>query len=456
MTTRGQLKRAVGIDRPDAGRGLATEPLPSLPERLYTARERKGVDLYRAERDTKIRARYLGALERGDYKELPGAVYTKGFLRNYALYLGLDPDEVLLQWRNERGNPKEAPPAIVVPRPIATPRKGMSFSPGLVVAALLVLVVVAFGVYLGIQVLRFAKPPTISVTQPAGAVVDVEESTTTYTLKGTTLPGATVSILSPGHEQPFQVTATSDGTWAYDVDLRRGRNQFDVSALDPETGKRSDGTVRLFLTVPFLQIEAPTLTVDQPSEGASFENGAIPVSGKATNASSVSVAASYLGPSGSMAGGNGATPAPPATPATTQLTVGADGAYAMPLQVAPGRWAITVSAAGTDGKATSITRNVTVPHKGVDLVVTGKSGGARIKVWVDGKIDPATGAAGTVLGKGRSLRFTARDTIEVRTGSSGATAFTLNGTSLGTLGKSGVAETWLFAPPAPPARTQRR
>ena len=57
------------------------------------------MDLYRAERDTKIRARYLGALERGDYKELPGAVYTKGFLRNYALYLGLDPDDVLLQWR---------------------------------------------------------------------------------------------------------------------------------------------------------------------------------------------------------------------------------------------------------------------------------------------------------------------------------------------------------------------
>src|SRR4051795_7474624 len=103
MTTRGQLKRAVGIDRADAGRGLATEPLPSLPERLYTAREHKGVDLYRAERDTKIRARYLGALERGDYKELPGAVYTKGFLRNYALYLGLDPEEVLSQWRRERG-----------------------------------------------------------------------------------------------------------------------------------------------------------------------------------------------------------------------------------------------------------------------------------------------------------------------------------------------------------------
>src|SRR5215213_9605909 len=119
MTTRQQLKRAVGIDRSsDAARSTPTEPTPSLPERLYAARERKGVDLYRAERDTKIRARYLGALERGDYRELPGAVYTKGFLRNYALYLGLDPEEVVAQWRRERGDATSAKTVLTVPRPI--------------------------------------------------------------------------------------------------------------------------------------------------------------------------------------------------------------------------------------------------------------------------------------------------------------------------------------------------
>ena len=56
----------------------------------------------------------------------------------------------------------------------------------------------------------------------------------------------------------------------------------------------------------------------------------------------------------------------------------------------------------------------------------------------------------------KTLTFTGRDSIEVRTGSSGVTYFTLNGTSLGTLGKSGVPETWLFAPPHPPEKTQRR
>src|SRR5512132_4575115 len=103
MTTRDHARRAAqrfGAAAP----GDPIEAGPALPERLAAARERKGVDLSRAERDTKIRARYLSALERGDYRQLPGAVYTKGFLRNYALYLGLEPEEILNQWRRERGD----------------------------------------------------------------------------------------------------------------------------------------------------------------------------------------------------------------------------------------------------------------------------------------------------------------------------------------------------------------
>src|SRR5450756_94095 len=122
MTTREEARRRAVNGRPVSAAGAQDVPQPtaSLPERLLEARERKGVDLYRAERDTKIRTRYLAALERGDYRELPGAVYTKGFLRNYALYLGLDPDEILLQWRRERGDGPSSDPVLVVPRTVLT------------------------------------------------------------------------------------------------------------------------------------------------------------------------------------------------------------------------------------------------------------------------------------------------------------------------------------------------
>ena len=454
MTTRQQLRRAVTGDRGDAGRGISAEPAPTLPERLYDARERKGVDLYRAERDTKIRARYLGALERGDYRELPGAVYTKGFLRNYALYLGLDPDEVLDQWRRERGDSKEVTPVLAVPRPMAAPRQGLTFSPSLVVFALLTLGVLAFGAYLGVQLLRFAKPPTIAVTNPAAAVVEVDEGATDYTMRGTSTAGATISIATPGRD-PYNVTADASGQWRAEVELRRGRNEFQVSSLDPDTGKRSDETLALFITVPFLVIEAPTLTVDQPTEGATFENGAIPVQGHTTNAESVVVSAAYKGSSAPATAGS-ATPPPPAVPKPITVTVAEDGTFSTPLELTAGKWAITVTASSAEGKTQALTRNVTVTYKGVNLVVSIKGGRAWLKVWVDGKIDDQLGVAGKVIGNGKTLTFTGKDSVEVRTGSSGVTYFTLNGTSLGALGASGNPETWLFAPPAPPEKTSRR
>jgi cytoskeletal protein RodZ len=457
MTTRDQVRRRAATGTEAVRGGVALDTTPSLPERLFAARERKGVDLYRAERDTKIRARYLAALERGDYKELPGAVYTKGFLRNYALYLGLDPDEVLLQWRRERSDVKEQEqPVIVVPRPIVTPRKGLTFSPTVVVAAMLTFAIIAFGAYLGVQLTRFAQPPTIAVTEPRTAVIDVDESTTSYVIRGTSIPGATISIMSPGREQPYRVSADADGNWSAEVDLRRGRNQFEISATDPETRKVSETSARLFITVPFLVIEAPTLTVDQPSEGATFENGAIPVQGTTTNAQEVVVSARYTGPTDSELIAGAASPAPPPEPEPVTVSVGEDGAFSTPFELTTGRWALTVTASSPEGKTASLTRNVSVAFEGVNLSVTVRGGRAWLKVWVDGKLDPKLGAAGAVIGSGRTLTFSGKESIEVRTGSSGVTYFTLNGTSLGALGRSGIPETWLFKPPDPPTRTQRR
>src|SRR3954466_7531948 len=176
MTTRDHARRAADLGR--TGR-LGADRLelpssgPSLPDRLAAAREGKGVDLSRAERDTKIRARYLSALERGDYRDLPGSVYTKGFLRNYAMYLGLDAEEILRQWRRERGDQAVPEPSIVPLRPMAEPKRPLTFSPSIIVAALMTFGVVAFGIYLSVQLLRYAKPPELAVTSPSPASITV-------------------------------------------------------------------------------------------------------------------------------------------------------------------------------------------------------------------------------------------------------------------------------------------
>ncbi len=57
---------------------------------LRDARVRQGLDLLEVEADTKIRAKYLRALEDEHFELLPGDAYVKGFLRTYADRLGLD------------------------------------------------------------------------------------------------------------------------------------------------------------------------------------------------------------------------------------------------------------------------------------------------------------------------------------------------------------------------------
>ena len=57
---------------------------------LREARLRQGLDIPRVEADTKIRSKYLQALESERFEVLPAETYVKGFLRTYAEYLGLD------------------------------------------------------------------------------------------------------------------------------------------------------------------------------------------------------------------------------------------------------------------------------------------------------------------------------------------------------------------------------
>jgi cytoskeletal protein RodZ len=450
MTARDHAR--IGARRPtERGRRtpVSAVPPPRLGEILYAARERKGVDLYRAERDTKIRARFLAALERSDFRDLPGAVYTKGFLRNYALYLGLDPDAVLAQWKNELGPARQVERQIMAPppQPIATPRGGLKFTPGIIVAALLTVGVFIFAGYIGYQLFRFAQPPTLSVDQP-----QVSESTAeTFALAGSSVPDATITIQAPG-QQVHRVSADKAGHWQQVVNLNKGRNDFTISATDPASAKVSL-PVTITVNVPMpVGPGAPTLALSSPNDGTSFTNGAIPVQGT-TNAKGITVSGSYVGPLQATSGR--ATPVAPPMPASKQITVRPDGTFSDAYQLAPGRWTLTIAATSDQQKTTTETRHVSVAFTGVNLVVDIRNNPAWIKVWIDGQ--PATGYdAGKTLPPGESVEFTARRSVEVRTGSSGSTFFSLNGNSLGSLGPPGTPETWLFEPPASPRKTDRK
>jgi cytoskeleton protein RodZ len=87
---------------------------------LREARLRQGFELPRVEADTKIRAKYLRALEEERFEVLPGETYVKGFLRTYAEYLGLDGQLYVDEYNSRFAREEEFPvqsPAARRPRP---------------------------------------------------------------------------------------------------------------------------------------------------------------------------------------------------------------------------------------------------------------------------------------------------------------------------------------------------
>jgi cytoskeleton protein RodZ len=74
--------------------------------RLREARSRSKVDLDQVEVATKIRGRYLRAIEDEEWDLLPGDSYARAFVRAYADHLGLDGDRMAEELRRERGMPR--------------------------------------------------------------------------------------------------------------------------------------------------------------------------------------------------------------------------------------------------------------------------------------------------------------------------------------------------------------
>lgn len=169
-----------------------------LGQMLRDARESKGVSLAEAEEATKIRRKYLQALEEADYDALPPSVYSRGFLRSYATYLGLDPEEALAAYRDgsqTRTEPRE-PRIISEPLVPGSPVNWEIIAGVLMLIAVGVILLLVYRQYIAPLAMQGAGPtPTTveeallaSVGTPARAVSDVGTATPTARATSTPLP----------------------------------------------------------------------------------------------------------------------------------------------------------------------------------------------------------------------------------------------------------------------------
>ena len=151
--------------------------MEELTGRLRAARQENGLTIEQVAEATRIPRAYLEALEEGAFEAFSSPLHARGFLRNYALFLKLEEEEILAAYDRLHGNPRPAKGTIPHPAQ-ASPRKGallgVDLLLGLVVVALVALA--GYSVYLRQNHVEPTATPGPPPT-PTATVTPVHEGT---------------------------------------------------------------------------------------------------------------------------------------------------------------------------------------------------------------------------------------------------------------------------------------
>lgn len=198
-----------------------------LGKQLKAVRRTAGLSMEQVAMATKIRPKFLKAIEEGSYEDFPAEVYIRGFLENYAKFLGFPADQVLTQYKRERGiSGTPGPTRLDIPKGRLR-SSSVTITPKTLWISLGVLSAFVAAGYIFSQVSGFASPPDLEVTDPGPSAIIASDS---VTVKGKTEPGAELAINS----QP--VPTDSQGGFSEKVRLLPGTNSLRVTAKN-KTGR---------------------------------------------------------------------------------------------------------------------------------------------------------------------------------------------------------------------------
>ena len=202
---------------------------------LKKRRQALRLSLTDVELATKIRGKFLVALESGNYPSIPHDIYSKGFVQSYAEFLGLNGRVIAKQYLAERGDLPDGQAKVVQSAP-----RSFVITPKLVMAALAIVVLAAVSGYFLWQVSTLAAPPILNITTPAtdqvieGSLADVS---------GRVTLGADVFI----NDSP--VLTDINGNFSEKVALQDGVNSIRIVAKN-RLGKTSAVTRNILAKIP--------------------------------------------------------------------------------------------------------------------------------------------------------------------------------------------------------------
>ncbi len=187
---------------------------------LQETRLLKKYSLGDIEAATKIRLKFLEAIEQDDYTKLPSLSYAKGFVKNYAEFLGLNSRHVLAFFRRQT---EDVPRSSLLPKGIAEPLNTPFFrlTPSRFLALLLGGFVGMFLLYFGVQYIKLQHPPNLSIESPKDHLVTTQRR---IEVLGKTDSDATVTI------NGVSVLVRSDGKFFDQLQIDSGVNRITVIA----------------------------------------------------------------------------------------------------------------------------------------------------------------------------------------------------------------------------------
>ncbi|MEK4260955.1 helix-turn-helix domain-containing protein [Paenibacillus sp. FSL L8-0499] len=183
--------------------------MSELGRQLKEARLQKGMSLDDVQEVTKIRKKYLEAIESGDYKVLPGSFYVRAFIKTYAEAVGMSPDELLEEHGNVPAPPADTTMETVIQKRSRRPEteRNAKWLPTVLMWTFPILIIVV--IYIYASSLNKADPDQVDQTNITNNVQDPNTAQTSPPASG---GGVVAPTSSAGAEATTEPTPTPTPT----------------------------------------------------------------------------------------------------------------------------------------------------------------------------------------------------------------------------------------------------
>jgi len=205
--------------------GFSTKKIKSektLSERLKAARLRQKLSLSDAEIGSKVRAKYLAAIEEGRWSELPQNVYVRGFILAYAKYLKLDLRSITELCESEMSFRRSKEQQKISYNQSFKEAKVL-ITPKLIGYTAMILSIISVVTYIAFQLVGFAGNPELKIISPNNNLTTDSDA---IDLAGVTDADTFISV----NEENIPVSG--DGHFSTKLKLHQGVNMVKVKAIN--------------------------------------------------------------------------------------------------------------------------------------------------------------------------------------------------------------------------------